>query len=57
MSYKSLVKAAYFFLDLCVKYMNLRDDPRYDHNDEEFDELDKCSRAWGWLEAYINWVL
>ena len=57
MSYKSLVKAAYFFLDLCVKYMHLRDDHRYDHNDEEFDELDKCSRAWGWLEAYINWVL
>lgn len=57
MSYKSLVKTSYFFLDLCVKYMNLRDDPRYDHNDEEFDELDECSRGWGWLEAYINWVI
>ena len=57
MSYKSLVKASYFFLHLCVKYMNLRDDPRYNHTEEELDELDKCSRGWGWLEAYINWVL
>ena len=57
MSYKSLVKAAYFFLSLECKYMNEKNNEQNHFTDEEYKELDECSRAWGWLEAYINWVL
>ena len=56
MSYKTLVKAAYFFLNLECKYMNeINNDPYL--SEEEAEELTACASGWGWLEAYINWVL
>ena len=56
MSYKTLVKAAYFFLNLECKYTNERNNNPY-LSEEEAEELTACASGWGWLEAYINWVL
>lgn len=57
MSYKSLVKAAYFFLSLECKYINEKNNEQNYFTDEEYKELEECISGWGRLEAYINWVL